>query len=137
MNVWQVVIGVACGLVLLWVALVISLYVVGRRQSEPTTLRDALRLIPDVVRLLRRLAADPEVPRGVRIRLGALLVYLLMPIDLVPDFIPVAGYADDAIIVAIALRSVTRRAGVEAIDRHWPGTDEGLRAVKRLAGLPA
>lgn len=137
MNPWQVVIALACGLALLWVALVISLYVVGRRQSESTTWRDALRLVPDVVRLLRRLAADPEVPRGVRLRLGALLVYLLMPIDLVPDFIPVAGYADDAIIVAIALRSVTRRAGVEAIDRHWPGTEEGLRALKRLAGLPA
>ncbi len=57
------------------------------------------------------------------------------PIDLVPDFIPVLGYADDAIIVAMALRSVARVAGPEAIDKHWPGTPDGLRAVKRLTGL--
>lgn len=137
MNLWHVVLALLTGLALLWVALVVSLYLVGRRQAEPTRLRDALRLIPDVVRLLRRLAADPTLPRGVRIRLTLLLVYLALPIDLVPDFIPVVGYADDAVIVAIALRSVARSAGVEAIDRLWLGTPEGLRAVKQLAGLPA
>ena len=136
MNPWHVVLALLTGLALLWLALVVSLYLVGRRQAEPTRLRDALRLIPDVVRLLRRLAADPTLPRGVRIRLTLLLVYLALPIDLVPDFIPVVGYADDAVVVAIALRSVARSAGVEAIDRHWPGTPEGLQAVKQLAGLP-
>jgi uncharacterized membrane protein YkvA (DUF1232 family) len=136
MNPWHVVLALVTGLALLWLALVVSLYLVGRRQAEPTRLRDALRLIPDVVRLLRRLAADPTLPRGVRIRLTLLLVYLALPIDLVPDFIPVVGYADDAVVVAIALRSVARSAGVEAIDRHWPGTPEGLQAVKQLAGLP-
>jgi len=64
------------------------------------------------------------------------LVYLLSPIDLIPDFIPVLGYADDALVVAIALRFATRRAGSAAIERHWPGTPAGLRAVLRLAGLP-
>jgi uncharacterized membrane protein YkvA (DUF1232 family) len=136
-NMWEILLGVGLGLVLLWSALVVTLYLVGRRTQEPTRLRDALRLVPDVVRLLRRLAADPTLPRGVRIRLGALVAYLVLPIDLIPDFIPVVGYADDAIIVAIALRSATRAAGPEAIDRHWPGTPEGLAAVKRLAGLPA
>jgi uncharacterized membrane protein YkvA (DUF1232 family) len=136
MNPWHVVLALLTGLALLWLALVVSLYLVGRRQAEPTRLRDALRLIPDVVRLLRRLTADPTMPRGVRIRLTLLLVYLALPIDLVPDFIPVVGYADDAVVVAIALRSVARKAGVEAIDRHWPGTPEGLQAVKQLAGLP-
>lgn len=58
-----------------------------------------------------------------------------MPFDLVPDFIPVVGYADDAIIVAFALRSVVRKAGPEALSRHWPGTPEGLTAVQRLAGI--
>jgi uncharacterized membrane protein YkvA (DUF1232 family) len=61
--------------------------------------------------------------------------YLISPIDLIPDFIPVVGYADDAVIVVWALRSVTRTAGPEAVDRHWTGTPEGLRALKRLAGL--
>lgn len=133
---WQVVGGVLGGLVLLWLALVGSLYVVGRRYDDPTSLKDALRLLPDVVRLLRRLSADPALPRGVRVRLLLLLGYLLMPVDLVPDFIPVVGYADDAVIVALVLRSVTRAAGEEALDRHWPGTPEGLTAVKRLAGVP-
>ena len=84
-----------------------------------------MRLVPDVVRLLRRLAGDRTLSRSIRIRLWLLLIYLISPIDLIPDFIPVLGYADDAIIVAIALRSITRRAGPEALERHWPGTPEG------------
>ena len=99
-------------------------------------LPEALRLLPDVLRLIRRLAADPDLPRGVRIRLGALLVYLALPIDLIPDFIPVLGYADDAIIVTAVLRSVARRAGVSAVRAHWPGTDDGFAALARLTGLP-
>jgi SAM-dependent methyltransferase len=58
-------------------------------------------------------------------------------IDLVPDFIPVAGYADDVLVVAWVLRSVVRAAGAEAIDRHWPGTPQGLGVVRRLAGVRA
>jgi uncharacterized membrane protein YkvA (DUF1232 family) len=99
-------------------------------------LTEALRLLPDVLRLIRRLAADPDLLRGVRIRLGALLVYLASPIDLIPDFIPVLGYADDAIIVIAVLRSVTRRAGIDAVRAHWPGTDDGFTALARLTGLP-
>ena len=60
-----------------------------------------------------------------------------MPIDLVPDFLPVIGYADDAIIVAIGLRSVVRATGPEVIAAHWPGTDAGLAVLHRLAGLSA
>lgn len=132
---WGVLIGVAVALVAIWVVMIGVLYVAARKQDDPTTLRDALRLVPDVVRLIRRLAADPELPRGVRWRLTALLAYLVLPIDLVPDFIPVVGYADDAVVVALALRSVVRVAGPDAIDRHWPGTPQGLAIVKRLAGI--
>lgn len=131
---WQTVVGVACGLLLLWVVLLVLLW---RAKPDDTTLREALRLLPDLVRLLRRLAADRTLPRGVHVRLVLLLAYLVMPIDLVPDFIPVLGYADDAVIVALALRSVARRAGAEALERHWPGTPEGLHALRRLAGLGA
>lgn len=127
---WQVVLSVLGGLVLLWVALLVLLHLAARSQ-EPARLGEALRLAPDVVRLARRLAADPVLPRGVRIRLGVLLAYLLLPIDLVPSL----RYVDDAILVALVLRSVVRAAGAEGLDRHWPGTPEGLRAVKRLAGL--
>jgi uncharacterized membrane protein YkvA (DUF1232 family) len=130
---WQIVVALVGGLFFVWVSLVVAMYLVGRKAQERTTLGDVLRLVPDVVRLLRRLAADPQLPRGVRIRLLLLVGYLISPIDLIPDFIPVVGYADDAVIVVWALRSVTRVAGPEALDRQWPGTPEGLRAVKRLA----
>jgi uncharacterized membrane protein YkvA (DUF1232 family) len=91
--------------------------------------------MPDVLRLLPRLAADRSLPRGVRVWLGLLLAYLAMPIDLVPDFIPVLGYAGDAIIVTAVLRSVVRRAGVQAVERHWPGTPDGFAGLRRLTGL--
>lgn len=125
-------ISICAGLVIIWVALLIVLWL-GR--PDELSIRDGLRLLPDVVRLLRRLAGDPTLPRGVRVRLWLLLAYLAMPFDLVPDFVPVLGYADDAIVVALALRSVTRRAGSAAIERHWPGTPDGLAAVRRLAHL--
>jgi uncharacterized membrane protein YkvA (DUF1232 family) len=133
LTVLWILVGVALGLVVLWVVLIVVLLLVARREEDTTRLRDVLRLLPDVVRLVRRLAADPTLPRGVRWRLGALLVYLLLPIDLIPDFIPVIGYADDAIVVALVLRSVVRAAGVEALERHWPGNDQGLLVVRRLA----
>jgi uncharacterized membrane protein YkvA (DUF1232 family) len=79
------------------------------------------------------LARDRSLPGGVRVRLWLLLGYLALPIDLVPDFVPVIGYADDAVAVALALRSVVRRAGPEPLARHWPGTPDGLAAVRRLA----
>jgi uncharacterized membrane protein YkvA (DUF1232 family) len=82
------------------------------------------------------LALDPALPRGVRVRLWLLFVYLAFPFDLIPDFIPVLGYADDAIIVAAVLRSVVRRAGADAVRRQWPGTPDGLAALWRVAGLP-
>lgn len=130
---WQIAVGMAIGLLLVWIALVVTLYLSGRNQDDRTTLSDVLRMLPDVLRLLRRLAADATLPRGVRIRLGLLIGYLIFPLDLIPDFIPVVGYADDALIIAIALRSVVRVAGPEALDRHWPGTPEGLRALKSLS----
>lgn len=129
----DLLIGAGTALVLAWVAFVVALVLARPRGA---LLREALRLLPDVLRLIRRLAADPGLPRGVRIRLGALLVYLASPIDLIPDFIPVLGYADDAIIVTAVLRSVVRRAGIDAVRAHWPGTDDGFAALARLTGLP-
>jgi uncharacterized membrane protein YkvA (DUF1232 family) len=133
---WQVLIAVCGGLLLLWLGLITTLWITNRNSCDQATLRDTLRLLPDVIRLLRRLATDPTVPRGVRVRLWLLVAYLLSPIDLIPDFIPVLGYADDALVVALALRSVTRRVGADALAKHWPGTSAGLRTIQRLAGLP-
>ena len=130
---WQdLLLGLAAGLLLAWAALIAALLITRPRGG---LLREALRLLPDVLRLLPRLAADASLPRGVRVRLALLLAYLASPIDLVPDFIPVIGYADDAIIVTAVLRSVARRAGIQAIERHWPGTDDGFAALCRLTGL--
>jgi uncharacterized membrane protein YkvA (DUF1232 family) len=131
--VWHVLVGTSLGLVLVWLTLAVLLYRASRRDDDPATLRDAARLGPDVVRLVRRLAMDPQLPRGVRWRLTALLVYLVSPVDLIPDFIPVIGFADDAVILALTLRSVVRVAGGEALDRHWPGAPHGLTVLKRLA----
>lgn len=118
----------------LWAVLVVTLLVAGRAQERRVGLVEAMRLLPDVLRLVRRLAVDPALPRRVRWTLWALLGYLVMPLDLVPDVIPIAGQADDAILVALVLRSVVRAAGPEALERHWPGTPDGLRVVRRLVG---
>jgi len=123
--------------VLVYLLLLGLLWRYSRTHPEAVTMREAMRLLPDVLRLVKRLAADRSLPRTSRYRLLALLGYLAMPFDLVPDFIPVLGYADDALVVALVLRSVVRRAGPDALDRHWPGTEQGLGLVKRLAGVGA
>jgi uncharacterized membrane protein YkvA (DUF1232 family) len=135
MEWWEIAIGVGGGLLALWLALLVSLAWVSRGRADKVRLLESLRLGPDVVRLARRLAADRSLSRGVRIWLSILLGYLLFPIDLVPDFIPVVGYLDDAIIVAVILRFAARHAGAEAVERHWPGTAQGLTALRALLGL--
>jgi uncharacterized membrane protein YkvA (DUF1232 family) len=132
---WETLAGVIGGVLVVYAVLLSLLWAYARRHPETVTMKDALRLLPDLLRLIRRLLADRSVAAGVRVRLALLLVYLASPIDLVPDFIPVIGYADDVVIVALVLRSVISRAGVDAVRRHWPGTPEGLAVMLRLAGL--
>jgi uncharacterized membrane protein YkvA (DUF1232 family) len=122
----------AAALILAWVALIVALAIL---RPPSGLLREAVRILPDVLRLIHRLAVDKALPSGVRIRLWLLLAYLALPFDLIPDFIPVLGYADDAIIVTAVLRSVVRRAGIVAVRDHWPGSDDGFAALCRLAGL--
>jgi len=127
---WVGIAGVCvASLLVIWLAMLAILW---RAKPDELTVRDAARLVPDLLRLVKRLAGDRSLPRGVRVRLVLLLAYLAMPIDLVPDFIPVLGYADDIVIVALVLRSVVRAAGPEALERHWPGTPEGLQVVRTL-----
>ena len=130
---WMLV-GVLGGLLLCWLVLMAVLWTA---RPDEMRARELLRLLPDVLRLVHRLAGDRTLPRGVRVRLWLLLVYLAVPIDLVPDFVPVLGHADDAIVVALVLRSVVRRAGAAAVERHWPGTPDGLAALRRASRLPA
>jgi uncharacterized membrane protein YkvA (DUF1232 family) len=117
---WAIVAAVAV------YALVVATLVVAGRQGDASAF---VRFVPDCVVLFRRLLRDPRVARRHRILLFALVGYLLLPFDIVPDFVPVAGQLDDAIIVVWALRTVLRGAGREALVDHWPGPERSLELL--------
>jgi uncharacterized membrane protein YkvA (DUF1232 family) len=96
--------------------------------------REVARFLPDCIVLLQRLLRDRRVPASTRLGIALLVPYLISPIDLIPDFLPVIGQLDDAALVAFALRRVVRRAGVDIVSELWPGSPGGLAAVLRLAG---
>src|SRR5215213_3434635 len=108
----------------------IALVIAGRSQGA----RGAAGFILDCIVLLRRLLGDPRVPRWHKLLLGALIGYLVLPFDLVPDFIPVAGHLDDAVVVALALRVVLRRSRTELLREHWPGPETSFAVLLRLGG---
>jgi uncharacterized membrane protein YkvA (DUF1232 family) len=127
---WTLV-GLSLAVVIaMYAAAVAALAVTGRRQHAEAL----VRFVPDCAVLFARLGRDPRVPRRYKALLFGVAGYLAMPIDLVPDFIPIAGQLDDAIIVGLALRAVLRRAGHELLAEHWPGPDGSLALVERLAG---
>ena len=129
---WLVPVGFAAALAVIWLALAATLWIA---KPDDVGIGDMLRLLPDVLRLLKRLATDPRLPRRIRVVLIVLLAFIASPIDLIPDFIPVLGYADDVIITVLVLRWVSRTAGPDALAAHWPGTPDGLDALRRLCGL--
>ena len=110
-----------------YVLFVAALLVAGRRSEA----RALAGFIPDCLVLLKRLLADPRVPRRRKLILVLLVGYLAMPIDLVPDFIPVVGQLDDAIVAGLALRAVLRGAGPGLVREHWPGPEASLQVVLR------
>jgi uncharacterized membrane protein YkvA (DUF1232 family) len=93
--------------------------------------------VPDCIVLFQRLLSDARMPRRYRAMVVALLAYLALPFDLVPDFIPVAGQLDDAVVVALTLRAILRRGGAEMIEEQWPGPPSSLSVILKLAGHPA
>ena len=117
-------------LVVVYAALVAAL-VVGGRQWD---IRMIARLVPYCAILFKRLLADPRVPTRWKVASALALVYLAVPIDLVPDFIPIAGQLDDAILVALVLRGLIRSAGPVLLRQHWPGPAALLVPLERLAG---
>jgi uncharacterized membrane protein YkvA (DUF1232 family) len=113
-----------------YVVFLLALLILGRK----TDAQAWARFVPDCVVLFTRLVRDERVPRRHKLLLGALVLYLSMPFDLIPDFVPVVGALDDAIIVAIVLRTVFRRAGPDLVREHWPGPEQSLDLMIRLAG---
>jgi uncharacterized membrane protein YkvA (DUF1232 family) len=125
---WIVAAVVAC--VALYALSVLALVVSGHRRSA----RVLARFVPDCAVLFARLTRDPRLPRHYKLLLAALVAYLAMPFDLVPDFIPVAGQLDDAILVAVVLRIVLAGSSPNLLVDHWPGDPEGLTVLQRLTG---
>jgi uncharacterized membrane protein YkvA (DUF1232 family) len=123
--------AIAISLLVLWLALVVALLIWRPRVG----FREAASILPDLLLMLGGIAQDPAVGWNVRIRVWLLLGYLAIPFDLVPDVLPLIGWADDAILVALVVRSVVRRSGEEALRQHWPGPADGLAVVTRLAGV--
>ena len=92
-------------------------------------------MLPDLLRLLRDLLADPRVPRRAKLLGFASVAYLVSPIDIVPDFIPVVGALDDAAVVVLALRRLVAAAGYDLVRELWTGSDDGFAMLIVLTGV--
>jgi uncharacterized membrane protein YkvA (DUF1232 family) len=123
--------GIVVALVAVW-AILLVLFWVLRPKGVPA--REILGLIPDVLRLLRSVIGDRSAPIDVRLVLLGLLVWILSPIDLIPEFIPVLGPLDDVVVAVVAMRYVRRRVGVEDLRRRWSGSDHGFALLLRVIG---
>ena len=120
----------AVGLALVvWIGLIVLLIALGRRALA----RELVTLVPNLARLFTGLVRDPRVPLRAKVVLGATTLYLAMPIDLIPDFIPIAGSLDDAIVAAFALRFVVGASSPEIVAEHWHGDPATLRRILWLA----
>ena len=114
-----------------WILLLVLQYLLRPRDVRGSGVVGA---IPDVLRLVRDLLADRETPGSVRAALVVLLVWLISPIDLVPEFIPVLGPLDDVVVTIVVLPYVRRRLGSDELRRRWRGTDDGFRVLTSLTG---
>jgi uncharacterized membrane protein YkvA (DUF1232 family) len=124
----SVLIGIGLAIVI-WAVAVIVLIALGRRSQA----RELARLIPNLLVLFRGLLRDPRVPRSAKLWLGFAVVWIASPIDLVPEFIPIAGPLDDAIVAALVLRHLLRRTDRSVLFEHWRGEPATLEAIIRPA----
>jgi uncharacterized membrane protein YkvA (DUF1232 family) len=128
---WRTVIGIGVGILLVWAALMALLWIFRPRD---TNLGELIRLVPDLLRLVRSLIGDRSVPLGARVALVGLLAWLISPIDLIPEFIPVLGPIDDVVVAVLVLRYVRRKVGLEGLRQRWPGTADGFALLSRIVG---
>jgi uncharacterized membrane protein YkvA (DUF1232 family) len=125
----RIVATLVVGLLAVWAVLLVLLWLF-RPRNVP--LREALRIVPDLLRLVRSLIADREAPLSVRLALIFLLAWLVSPIDLIPEFVPVIGPLDDVVVAVLVLRYVRRRLGEDELRRRWPGTDAGYALLASI-----
>ena len=125
----EALLAVVAILVLVWLALVLALIVLGKGALA----REIAALVPNLTRLFTGLVRDPRVPPRAKLVLGVTAAYLAFPIDLIPDFIPIAGQLDDAIVAAFALRYVIATTPREVVAEHWHGDPDTLRRILALA----
>jgi uncharacterized membrane protein YkvA (DUF1232 family) len=111
-----------------WVVAIVVLIVLGRHSAA----RELATLIPNLLVLFRGLLRDPRVPRGSKVLIGFAVVWLVSPIDLIPEFIPVVGPLDDAVVAALVLRHVLKRTDKDVLAEHWRGDPRTLAAITRL-----
>jgi uncharacterized membrane protein YkvA (DUF1232 family) len=119
--------------VALWLLAILVLVLSGRRSSA----RELARLVPNLLMLFRDLVRDPRVPMGSKVLLGLAVVWIASPIDLIPEFIPIAGPLDDAIVAALVLRHVLRRTDRAVLLEHWrgdPATLDMIAGSRRRSG---
>lgn len=128
MRFWLLAAGV---MVAAYAAFLLILIRLGKREDA----RALAGFIPDCIVLFKRLLSDPSTPRRNKLLLGATILYLAVPFDLVPDFIPIAGQLDDVIIVAFVLRSALQSSEDDLLQKHWPGPASTLRLIRRVTGL--
>jgi uncharacterized membrane protein YkvA (DUF1232 family) len=124
-------VGIVLALLAAWALLILVLWLFRPRD---VALRDLVRVVPDVLRLVRDLLADRSSPLGVRLALGLLLTWLISPIDLIPEFIPVLGPLDDVVVAVLVLRYVRRRLGLEELRRRWRGSPESFGLLVGVLG---
>ena len=124
-------VGIVVGIALVWVALVLLLWLL---RPKDVKIRDLVRVVPDLLRLLKSVITDRRTPVDVRIVLVGLVAWIVSPIDLIPEFIPVIGPLDDVVVAIVALRYTRRRMGLAALREHWSGTDDGFELITRVIG---
>lgn len=123
--------GIAFALVALWAVLLVLFWAL-RPKGVPVL--EILGIVPDVLRLIRSVIGDRSAPLDVRLVLVGLLAWIVSPIDLIPEFIPVLGPLDDVVVAVVAMRYVRRRVGVHDLRRRWSGTEAGFAIVVRVIG---